>query len=70
MKKTICALGAVLALSLFSVPAEACKRECDGPGGKYSHGAKWNGQRCECKPVYGPGEPRSGPPAYYDCEWK
>lgn len=63
-------LAAVLALNLVSVPADACKRECEASGKLYSHGAKWNGQQCECRPVYRTGERRSGPPAYYDCNWK
>ena len=70
MKATICALLAIFALSLVSVPAAACERECDADGKKYSHGAKWNGQRCKCEPFYGKGEPRTGPPAYYNCDWE
>ena len=70
MKTTICALITVIALGLISMPTEACQRECEAQGKKYSHGAKWNGQPCVCEAVYSPGESRSGPPAYYDCDWK
>lgn len=72
MKRVI--LAVALAFSFAAMPASACQRECDAPNGergKYSHGFRHpNGQRCVCLAKYGTGESRTGPPAYYDCDWR
>lgn len=73
MKRIIIAIAAALALSFAAMPAGACEKpECtDGTGQRYTQGFKHpNGQRCRCKAMYGTGEPRTGAPAYYDCQWR
>ena len=76
MRRTALAFAVALALGFAAVPASACERAClaagpDGKQVKYSHGFKHsNGQRCKCIAKYGAGEPRTGAPAYYECDWK